>query len=75
MKKQYRTLSFICIIAIIFWSYIALIPQNTTQKGISKTQFSLEKAYNHVVNMSTAPHYVGSMQPHGQPGEHQLQEE
>ncbi|MCF6297773.1 MAG: M28 family peptidase [Flavobacteriaceae bacterium] len=61
MSKKYTSpISFIIIIATIFWSIYSLMPKKNTLLDTPKTKFSTERALIHLKEISKKPHYVGA---------------
>src|SRR5690606_22301257 len=60
MKKYLVAISLLIVIGAVYWSYLALMPQDYTKLNISKNKFSTERALLHVKAISKKPHYVGS---------------
>ncbi|WP_242120809.1 M20/M25/M40 family metallo-hydrolase [Aestuariivivens sediminicola] len=48
------------LIAIVFWSFSALIPSEISSIDVPETQFSSHRALIHLKAISKAPHYLGS---------------
>lgn len=59
MKKSTSILTLLLIVFAIYWSFKALMPTYSSEKSISKTQFSTDKALQHVKQLSKKPHAVG----------------
>ena len=60
MKKFSAIVSVLIILGVIYWSFANLKPSINTSKSNSETEFSLEKALNHLKKITQEPHYVGS---------------
>ncbi|PVW15291.1 M20/M25/M40 family metallo-hydrolase [Marixanthomonas spongiae] len=60
MKRIPAVLSLLLIIGLVFYSFFSLMPQNGTPKSISKTEFSTERALEHLHHIAQKPHYHGS---------------
>jgi hypothetical protein len=60
MKRFSTIVSVLIILGVIYWSFADLKPSLTASKNISKTEFSLKNALNHLKNISKEAHYVGS---------------
>ncbi len=60
MKKYSIAISFLLIIAAIYWSFQAMMPQSINDAHIAKNKFSTERALTHVKAISEKPHFVGS---------------
>lgn len=60
MKNFSAVLSFLLIIAGIYWSFYSLMPQHISKASTPQNQFSTERALTHVRELSKEPHYVGS---------------
>lgn len=61
MKKNYPSaISFLIIIAAIYYSFIVLIPSKISDKTAPLTQFSTERALVHLKEITKKPHYVGT---------------
>ena len=56
LKKYYPALSFLIIIAAIFYSFYSLTPSKNT----TFNQFSTSNALQHLKNISKIPHFTGS---------------
>ena len=60
-SKNYSLLiTYIIIIATIFWSIYSPIPRNITTLDIESEKFSTERALIHVKEISKKPHFVGA---------------
>ena len=73
MKKYSTAISFLLIIAAIYWSFLAMIPQSISNTDTPKNKFSTERALTHVKAISEKPHFVGS-QAHNQVKEYIVNE-
>ncbi|UOB16086.1 M20/M25/M40 family metallo-hydrolase [Abyssalbus ytuae] len=60
MKKYSVAISFLLILAAIYWSFLAIMPQNFSKSNVPSTQFSTERALNHIKTIAEYPHYAGS---------------
>ena len=60
MKKYSISISFLLIIAAIYWSFQAMIPQTISNTDTPKNEFSTERALTHVKAISQKPHFVSS---------------
>ncbi|NER12965.1 M20/M25/M40 family metallo-hydrolase [Leptobacterium flavescens] len=60
MKKLSTPLSLLLVSAIIYWSYYALMPRDYSRSDAEKSQFSTERALEHVKVMSEKEHFVGA---------------
>jgi len=61
MKKNYFPLiAFLFISGIIFWIYYSMMPKNADEKNVALSQFSTQRALDHVAILSKSPHYIGS---------------
>ena len=52
--------SFIILLAVIFWNFNSLMPKQITNLNSPKTEFSTERALIHLKKITQKPHYVGS---------------
>ncbi|MCM2301566.1 MAG: M28 family peptidase [Flavobacteriaceae bacterium] len=60
-SKNYSLLiTYIIIIATVFWSIYSLLPRNITTLDIPIEKFSTERALVHVKEISKKPHFVGA---------------
>ncbi len=59
-KKYTSALSFLIIIATIFWSINSLMPKKYTNLDVPKTEFSTERALVHLKEITKKPHFVGT---------------
>ena len=60
MKRFSTIVSILIILGVIYWSFADLKPAINTSKSNSETEFSLEKALNHLKKITQESHYVGS---------------
>ena len=60
MKRFSTIVSILIILGVIYWSFADLKPAINTSKINSETEFSLEKALNHLKKITQESHYVGS---------------
>ena len=60
MKRVSTIVSILIILGVIYWSFADLKPAINTSKINSETEFSLEKALNHLKKITQESHYVGS---------------
>lgn len=56
--KFSRTLSLLLLVLAVYWSFKALMPPYSDET-LADTEFSTNKALNHVGNLSKVPHAVG----------------
>ena len=59
MKKYSSPLSFLLIIALVYWVFRASMPSYSDTKTLPQTDFSTKKALEHVKNIAQEPHAVG----------------
>lgn len=60
-KKNYiSAISFIIILATIYWSIASLMPGKISSLNIPETEFSTERALVHLKKISKEAHYVGN---------------
>lgn len=62
MKKFSTIASVLIILGVIYWSFADLKPSLPSNKTTLKTAFSLDNALNHLKNISSKSHYVGSLE-------------
>ena len=61
MKKSYSSiLSVLFILALLGFTFFTMMPQWTSDKDVSLSEFSTERALEQVKNISQKPHFVGS---------------
>lgn len=60
MKRLKHLLSFIILIALVWWSFKSLLPATATTAQVALTEFSTERALRQLKVISQQPHYVGS---------------
>jgi len=60
LKKYTSTISFLIIIATIYFSFLSLMPQKVSDASTPLTEFSTERALLHLKKITKKPHYVGS---------------
>ena len=60
MKKYAPLLSFLIIIAVIYWSFSDMIPSYKKNKTVTETEFSIDNALTHLKEISKTAHYTGS---------------
>jgi hypothetical protein len=59
MKKTPTILTILLIILSIYWSFRVLLPQYNAEKLVPETEFSTDRALEHVKELSKEPHGVG----------------
>ncbi|MGB5238766.1 MAG: M20/M25/M40 family metallo-hydrolase [Flavobacteriaceae bacterium] len=59
MKKYSSPISFLLIIALIYWVFKASMPSYTESETPPKNGFSTKNAFEHVKNIAQEPHAVG----------------
>ncbi len=57
--KFSRTLSLLLLILAVFWSYRSLMPTDRGESTVAENGFSVNRALEHVKNISKNPHAVG----------------
>jgi hypothetical protein len=60
MKKYASILSFLLIIAVVYWSFSDMLPSYKKNKQVAETEFSIDNALAHLKEISKTPHYTGS---------------
>lgn len=60
MKRIFAVLSVLFILGIIYYSFYSLMPQKGTSKSIATTEFSTERALDHLQQIAKKPHYHSS---------------
>jgi len=60
VKKYTSAVSFLIIIASIYFSFSSLMPQKISDASTPLTEFSTERALVHLKNITKKPHYVGT---------------
>lgn len=60
LKKSTNYLNLISIIIIVYLAFIPLKPHNIQVKDVLSNHFEMQKAYDHILAMTKAPHYIGS---------------
>ncbi|WP_439129490.1 M20/M25/M40 family metallo-hydrolase, partial [Polaribacter sp.] len=60
MKRFSTIVSVLIILGVIYWSFADLKPSLNTDKNVSETAFSLDKALFHLKNISKEAHYTGA---------------
>ena len=58
--KQAIAISFLLIVATIYWSFTSLLPSKISDLNTPKTAFSTERALAHLKEITREPHYVGT---------------
>ena len=62
MLKKLTSLLIPLILSLIIWFlYYSTMPRDSTEAEVSTTQWSTERAFQHVEEISKQPHYVGSL--------------
>ena len=59
-KKYTSAISFLIIVATIYFSFSLLMPQKISDASTPLTEFSTERALLHLKEITKQPHYVGS---------------
>ncbi|QHI37821.1 Aminopeptidase S [Kordia antarctica] len=59
-KARFTFLSFLLIALAVYLSFYSVMPQETTEGKVPKTEFSTVRAFAHVNEIAKEPHYVGS---------------
>jgi len=59
MKKTPTLLTLLLIILATYWSYRVLLPRYTADEVVADTEFSTDRALEHVKEISQEPHAVG----------------
>ena len=59
-KKLQLPVSFLILVAAVFWSFYGTKPHVDLNREIPATEFSTARAFRHVEALSQHPHYVGS---------------
>ena len=59
MKKYHSVISILLILLAVYWSFEAAMPSYEPDSQIPEIEFSIEKALEHIQNMSKKPHGVG----------------
>ncbi|MBU2997748.1 M28 family peptidase [Cellulophaga baltica] len=59
MKNSIATLSLLLLIFATYWGFKLSMPSYSADENINQTSFSIERALNHVKNISQEPHAVG----------------
>ncbi|SDR75600.1 Peptidase family M28 [Gillisia sp. Hel1_33_143] len=60
LKKLYPLLVVILLIFSVWFIFYSSMPKNAEDENIPLTQFSTQRAFKHVENISKQPHFVGS---------------
>lgn len=60
LKNYSSTISFIVILCAIYWSISSLSPGNNVLKDTPLTEFSTQRALNHVKEISQEAHFIGT---------------
>ncbi len=60
MKRVNSLLSFLLILALIYYSFSSLMPKEAAPASIDKTLFSAERALVPLKEITKAPHYLGT---------------
>lgn len=60
LKKSTNYLNLISIIIIVYLAFIPLKPNNIQVKDVLSNHFEMQKAHDHILAMTKAPHYIGS---------------
>ena len=60
MKIYAPILSFLLIIAVVYWSFSDMIPSYSKNKTVTETEFSIENALAHLKEISKTAHYTGT---------------
>lgn len=60
LKKIQTLVSFLIIVAAVFWSFYGTKPHVSLTEEIPATEFSTARAMDHVKALAREPHYVGS---------------
>jgi hypothetical protein len=60
MKKYAPLLSFLIIIAVVYWSFSDMLPAYNKNKAVTETEFSIHNALVQLKEISKEVHYTGS---------------
>ena len=60
LKPRYTFLSFLLFALAAYLSFKMVMPQETSEGKVPKTEFSTVRAFAHVNELAKEPHYVGS---------------
>lgn len=61
MLKKISPLVILLLLVLIVWFlFYSSMPRNVEKADVPETEFSTLRAFGHVTNMATAPHYLGS---------------
>lgn len=60
MKNFSHKVSFVLVIALVYWSFKGTMPQDYSRSDAPKTSFSTERALIQLSQIAQKPHYVGS---------------
>ena len=59
-KKFHQVISILIIIAAVYYSFYSLMPSEKSKEVTEKTEFSTEKALDHLKEITKKPHFTGS---------------
>lgn len=59
MKATTSVLTFLLLLGVAYWTFLASIPSYRGDSGSPQTEFSTDRAFAHVEEISKAPHAVG----------------
>lgn len=62
MKKYAPILSFLLIIAVVYWSFSDMMPSYKENKSVTETEFSIENALGHLKEITKTAHYTGTQE-------------
>ena len=62
MKRSKALLSFLLVLALVYYSFSSLMPRAGTSSSTSETEFSTERALIPLREIAKAPHYYGSQE-------------
>ena len=62
VKKYSSAISFLIILATVYYSFSSLMPQNISDASTPVSEFSTERALVHLKEITKNPHYVGSIE-------------
>jgi hypothetical protein len=61
MKRNYASILNVALIAaIVFWIFLAMMPKEDFSKNVPMSEFSTNRALQHIKSIASKPHYVGS---------------
>ena len=60
MKKYVHLVALLLVVGFVYYSFYSLMPQSYSDKDTAKTEFSTQRALEHLAVIAAEPHYLGS---------------